>query len=310
MLLDTALAQGLQWLMDAMRLQPQKPLQIRTPKASSRAGAGLDLPSGDARDLYVDRRGGWILSTLILVWTLSAMSSSACAMSDPSPLAKETKMEEEYAGLREKMVVEQLEARDITQPEVLAAMRRVPRHEFVPEDYRAQSYEDHPLPISLNQTISQPYIVALMTQLLALDSTDRVLEVGTGSGYHAAVLSQIAGEVYSIEIIEELGQQAKKRLNRLGFDRVELRIGDGYQGWAEKGPFDAIILTAAPREIPRPLLKQLRVGGRMIVPVGDSVQVLELWTRTEQGYSSQRITAVRFVPMTGQAQAQAQAQGD
>ena len=301
-----------------MRIKPHKPPQKRSSKAASYAGAGPDRPSGDTRDLYadrsvdrcvyrsVDRWAGLILSALIFVWTLLAMSSSACAMSDPGSPAEETKIEEEYTGLREKMVVEQLEARDITQPEVLAAMRRVPRHEFVLEDYRAQSYEDHPLPISLDQTISQPYIVALMTQLLALDSTDRVLEVGTGSGYHAAVMSQVAGEVYSIEILEELGQQAKRRLNRLGFDNVELRIGDGYQGWAEKGPFDAIILTAAPREIPRPLLKQLRVGGRMIVPVGDSVQVLELWTRTEQGYSSERITAVRFVPMTGQAQTQAQ----
>jgi protein-L-isoaspartate(D-aspartate) O-methyltransferase len=207
-----------------------------------------------------------------------------------------------FAALREKMVTEQLGRRGIVQPEVLAAMRQVPRHRFVPPELEAEAYEDHPLPIGLDQTISQPYIVALMTQLLDLDADDRVLEVGTGSGYHAAVMSRLARQVYSIEIVEPLARQARARLRALGYSNVELRTGDGYRGWSDQAPFDAIILTAAPREVPEPLLEQLAVGGRMVLPVGGDVQTLQLITRTAQGFQSERITAVRFVPMTGEAQ--------
>jgi protein-L-isoaspartate(D-aspartate) O-methyltransferase len=200
------------------------------------------------------------------------------------------------------MVKEQIEARGVRQPEVLRAMEEVPRHLFVPESYRAEAYADHPLPIGWGQTISQPYIVALMTELLQVDGDDRVLEIGTGSGYHAAVLSRVAGRVYTIEILDELAEQAEWTLRELGYVNVTVRAGDGYQGWASEAPFDGIILTAAPPRVPQPLLEQLAVGGRMVVPVGSFVQDLKVITRTEDGYETRNVAPVRFVPMTGEAQ--------
>jgi protein-L-isoaspartate(D-aspartate) O-methyltransferase len=268
--------------------------------------------------------GGWLLSTATGACALgetdgreagrTATGTSAAALqpeatgpaATASPVRSRSTAGDRYAPLREKMVQEQLGRRGIVQPEVLAAMREVPRHRFVPPELEAEAYEDHPLPIGLDQTISQPYIVALMTQLLELDSDDRVLEIGTGSGYHAAVMSRVAGKVYSIEIVEALARRARTRLRELGYDNVELRAGDGYRGWSDQAPFDAIILTAAPREVPQPLLEQLAVGGRMVLPVGGDLQTLQLITRTEHGIESERITAVRFVPMTGEAQAQGQ----
>jgi protein-L-isoaspartate(D-aspartate) O-methyltransferase len=207
-----------------------------------------------------------------------------------------------WAGARRDMVELQIRDRGVHQPEVLRAMESVPRHLFVPEDLRDQAYGDAPLPIGRGQTISQPYIVALMTELLELDRGDKVLEIGTGSGYHAAVLSRVAGEVYTIEIIDQLGKQAKSTLQQLGYQNVHVRVGDGYQGWPEEQPFDAIILTAAPPKIPQPLIDQLKVGGHMVVPVGSFVQDLILLTKTAQGLEKRTVAPVRFVPMTGEVQ--------
>lgn len=198
------------------------------------------------------------------------------------------------------MVAEQMAARDIHDPRVLAAMRAVPRHEFVPEPLRDLAYQDRPLAIGHDQTISQPYIVALMTQLAALDERSRVLEVGTGSGYQTAVLAEIAAEVYSIEIVRPLAERTAATLARLGYTSVHLRIGDGHAGWPEAAPFDAILVAAAPAQVPQPLVEQLRVGGRLVIPVGDWNQELQVITRTEHGVERQSVLPVRFVPMTGE----------
>lgn len=200
------------------------------------------------------------------------------------------------------MVDLQLENRDIRDARVLAAMRRVPRHEFVLAEFRDHAYEDRALPIIENQTISQPYIVALMTQSAALRPTDRVLEVGTGSGYQAAVLGELAAEVYSIEIVEPLAESAAGLLERLGYSNVRVKYGDGYQGWEEHAPFDAILITAAAPRLPRPLVEQLKVGGRMVVPIDNEYghQDLVRYTKTEDGLEHDIITGVQFVPMTGE----------
>jgi len=190
----------------------------------------------------------------------------------------------------------------IRDPEVLAAMGEVRRHLFVPEWVRASAYEDHPLPIGHDQTISQPFVVAFMTEALRLKPTDEVLEIGTGSGYQAAVLAKIAKQVYTIEIVEPLGRQAAKVLDELGYRNVEVRIGDGYRGWPEHAPFDAIILTAAPDRVPEPLVEQLAVGGRLLAPVGSGYQELVLLEKTEEGVVRRSLLPVRFVPMTGEAQ--------
>ena len=212
--------------------------------------------------------------------------------------------EPRWGRLRERMVLEQIASRGIRDARVLAAMRSVPRHEFVPRAYRDEAYDDHPLPIEAEQTISQPYIVALMSELAGVSPGERVLEVGTGSGYQAAVLAAMGAEVYSIEIVEELARTAATRLKRLGYARVEVRYGDGYAGWPEHAPFDAIVVTAAPPKIPEPLKQQLAVGGRLVVPVGDAYQELVVVTRTASGLEERKSIPVRFVPMTGKAQRQ------
>lgn len=201
------------------------------------------------------------------------------------------------------MVAEQIERRGVKDPRVLEAMRKVPRHEFVPEDERHEAYDDRPLPIGHGQTISQPYIVALMTEALGLKGTEKVLEVGTGSGYQAAVLSGLAKEVFTIEIVEPLGKQAAEVLKRLGYKNVTTRIGDGYRGWREEAPFDAIIVTCAPDAVPEPLVHQLAEGGRMIIPVGPEgkAQQLVLLKKRHGKLHQQEILPVRFVPMTGEA---------
>ena len=203
---------------------------------------------------------------------------------------------------RELMVVQQLQARGITDPRVLDAMRKVPRHELIPEENRGDAYGDHPVPMGEGQTISQPLIVAYMTECLELKGTEKVLEVGTGSGYQAAILGELAGEVYTIEIVPSLAKRAAADLTRLGYANVHVREGDGYRGWAEEAPFDGIIITAAPPRIPQPLLDQLAVGGRLVVPVGIDVQQLVRITRTETGFNEERLVPVRFVPMTGEIQ--------
>src|SRR5437899_11073809 len=174
----------------------------------------------------------------------------------------------DFAAERQRMVQQQLEARGINDGRVLAAMAKVPREEFVPPESRAASYEDGPLPIGYGQTISQPYVVAFMTEQLDPKPTDRVLEIGTGSGYQAAVLAELVSKVYTIEIVEPLARRAEADLKRLGYTNVTVRAGDGYQGWPEAAPFDAIIVTCAPENVPEPLIAQLRDGGRMIIPVG------------------------------------------
>jgi len=208
----------------------------------------------------------------------------------------------ERAQEREAMVKRQLAERDIHDQRLLDAMRRVPRHMFIPENQRHEAYEDRPVPIGLRQTISQPYIVAYMTQALQLQEGDRVLEIGTGSGYQTAILGELVREVYTIEIISRLGERSKKSLADLGYRNICVRVGDGYKGWPDKAPFDAIIVTAAPPELPQPLLDQLKIGGRMIVPVGNIRQQLVFIQRTENGYEEKIMLPVAFVPMTGEAQ--------
>lgn len=203
---------------------------------------------------------------------------------------------------RAQMVVAQIQSRAVKDPNVLKAMRTVPRHAFVPEAQHGHAYADSPLPIGSDQTISQPYIVAFMTEALALDPNSVVLEIGTGSGYQAAVCAEIAREVYTIEIVEPLAKAATKRLKELGYPNVFVRAGDGYYGWPSKSPFDAIIGTAAARRVPGPLLEQLKPGGRMILPVEEAggFQYLILLTKDAQGRLHQKnVMPVRFVPMTG-----------
>ncbi len=199
------------------------------------------------------------------------------------------------------MVDTQIVARDITDKRVLSAMLAVPRHRFVPADFQAQSYEDYPVPIGSDQTISQPYIVAFMSEALKLKPEDKVLEIGTGSGYQSAVLSRLAREVYTIEILEPLGKRAAETLARLGYSNVHARIGDGYKGWPENAPFNAIIVTAASEHIPQALIDQLAPAGRLIVPVGVGLQSLVRVTRKANGkLEREQLLPVRFVPMTGQ----------
>jgi len=200
---------------------------------------------------------------------------------------------------REAMVAEQIEQRGVRDARTLAAMRTVPRHLFVPPALQAEAYADHPLPIGHDQTISQPYIVAFMTEALGLRGGETVLEVGTGSGYQAAVLAEIAARVYTIEIVAPLAEEARERLKRLGYRNVEVRAGDGYAGWPEKAPFDAVMVTAAAPHIPEPLKQQLKDGGRLVIPVGDESQELVVLTRTGTAYVEDRVLPVRFVPMTG-----------
>jgi protein-L-isoaspartate(D-aspartate) O-methyltransferase len=204
---------------------------------------------------------------------------------------------------RERMVTAQVAGRGVRDPRVLAAMRDVPRHRFVPESEQPYAYQDRPLPIGHGQTISQPYIVALMSELADVKAGDTVLEVGTGSGYQAAVLAEMGAKVYSIEILEALARRSKATLEELGYGKkVEVRHGDGYAGWPEHAPFDAIVVTAAPPEIPEPLKEQLKVGGRLVIPVGKYLQSLLRLTRTEKGFREESVIPVRFVPMTGKAQ--------
>ena len=209
--------------------------------------------------------------------------------------------DEELADQRRRMVETQIRRRGITRPAVLAAMERVPRHLFVPEEYIDLAYEDRPLPIGKEQTISQPYIVAYMTDALEISPTDRVLEVGLGSGYQAAVLGQLARNVYSIEILPELARKSARVLGELGYDNIHVRVGDGRGGWFEEAPFDAIIATAAPAEVPRALLDQLAPGGRMVIPLGTAAQELKRIRRSPDGerFDVTSLMGVRFVPMTG-----------
>lgn len=207
--------------------------------------------------------------------------------------------EEAFARMRQEMVDSTIRARGVSDAAVLRAMETVPRHRFVPENYLGQAYADHPLPIGYGQTISQPYIVALMTELLDLEPGERVLEIGTGSGYQAAVLAELVDEVYSIEIIPELAKSAAQRLRELGYDNVRTKQGDGYYGWEEHAPFDAIIVTCAPDHVPQPLVNQLAEGGRLVVPIGPPGGYQTLWqyVREAEGLKAYNLGGVRFVPL-------------
>jgi len=207
-----------------------------------------------------------------------------------------------YVDQRRKMVETQIKAQEVKDKAVLEAMCKVPRHLFVPPEMVGSAYDDNPLPIGHGQTISQPYIVALMTEVLQLKSDSKVLEIGTGSGYQTAILAELAAAVYKIEIVEPLVKPAQELLKSLGYQNIFFRYGDGYEGWPEEAPFDAIIVTAAPKRVPEPLVQQLAIGGRMTVPVGDYHQDLILLIKTEHGVQEKNITAVRFVPMTGKAE--------
>lgn len=200
------------------------------------------------------------------------------------------------------MVENQIEVRGVTDPAVLEAMRTVPRHEFVTQDNIDQAYADHPLPIGFGQTISQPYIVALMTETLQVETGDKVLEIGTGSGYQAAVLAEMDLEVYTVEIIPELAERARSDLEQLGYDNAQVISADGYFGWEEHSPYDAIIVTAAPDHLPQPLAQQLKEGGRLVIPIGPigAVQTLWLFEKIEGELEATNLGAVRFVPLTGE----------
>lgn len=208
--------------------------------------------------------------------------------------------QDEYAGLRNQMVETQIKARGVKDTNVLEAMKKVPRHLFVPSQYQSAAYKDRPLPIGQNQTISQPYIVAYMTEAIGPEADDVVLEIGTGSGYQAAVLAEIVKTVYTLEIIPELGMIAKEKLKILAYDNIEAKVSDGYYGWKEFAPFDAIVVTAAAEKIPEPLIEQLKEGGKMIIPVGSAneVQHLVLLTKKNGEAKIKNLFPVRFVPFT------------
>ncbi len=212
------------------------------------------------------------------------------------------KQQLDYDAMRQAMVKNQIIARGVKNQQVLDAMMKVPRHLFMEDSDARRAYADEPQPIGEGQTISQPYIVAFMTEQLKVDKTSRVLEIGTGSGYQAAVLSEIVDSVFTIEIIPELADKAKKTLHDLHYDNVIVRQGDGYSGWPEKALFDAIIVTAAPPNIPQLLLQQLKIGGKMVIPVGEYLQELVLINKSDSGIDMESILPVRFVPMTGKIQ--------
>jgi len=225
---------------------------------------------------------------------LAVLAVSGCGQK-PAPVG-------DLASERQGMVQEQLMSRGVRDERVLAAMNKVPREEFVPQDSRAASYTDQPLLIGYGQTISQPYIVAFMTEQLRPSSSDRVLEIGTGSGYQAAILAELVSEVYSIEIVGPLAKDAEGTLQRLGYKNVHVKVGDGYKGWPEEAPFDAIIVTCAPDKVPQPLVDQLKDGGRMVIPVGDRfAQELYLLEKKNGQLKQSATLPVRFVPMAGEA---------
>lgn len=232
------------------------------------------------------------------MWTVMALLGglfgTACpgAENPPDPTAR----------ARAGMVDRQIAARGVRDVRVLEVMRQVPRHLFVPPDQAALAYDDHPLPIGSGQTISQPYVVAFMTEQLRLTGTERVLEIGTGSGYQAAVLSRLARAVFSVEIRPELAAEATERLKAFGAENVRVRTADGFYGWPEEAPFDGILVTAAPERVPEPLLDQLAPGGRMVIPVGGFYQELKVIERTPDGLAERSVLPVRFVPFVGEAE--------
>jgi protein-L-isoaspartate(D-aspartate) O-methyltransferase len=246
------------------------------------------------------------LLVIILPWAVACggaeqTPTTAQATVSPSQTDPTAVIADPYAEEREALVQRTIVQRGVTDPDVLRAMRAVPRHRFVPDEYLGQAYADHPLPIGYGQTISQPYIVAWMTELLELEPEDRVLEIGTGSGYQAAVLAEIVNEVYSVEIVPELAASAVERLAALGHDDVVVKQGDGYFGWEAFAPYDAIIVTAAPDHLPQPLVNQLTEDGYIVIPIGPPGGFQTLWrfSQGEEGLQAENLGGVRFVPFTG-----------
>jgi protein-L-isoaspartate(D-aspartate) O-methyltransferase len=242
---------------------------------------------------------GFVAATLMFV-VLVASAAGCRAPGQSAPLG-EAGEQQRPAGLmpeaRRVMVDDQIEARGIRDPRVLAAMRKVPRERFVPPDVASLAYADQPLPIGHGQTISQPYIVAYMSEALQITERSKVLEIGTGSGYQAAILGELAREVYTIELIPALAERARETLANLGYTNVHVRAGDGYLGWPDEAPFDAIMVTAAPDHVPQPLVDQLAIGGRLVIPVGDLDQDMRILTRTAAGVQETVTIPVRFVPL-------------
>jgi len=238
------------------------------------------------------------LVTLLYVAALSILTA-ACSAADQEPRTHE---DEVWQFQRDIMVARQIAARGISDTAVLTAMGKVPRHLFVPRQYRANSYGDYPLPIEHGQTISQPFIVAAMAELLKPDSSSRILEIGTGSGYQAAILAEIVDSVFTIEIVAPLARRAAQLLDSLGYANVVVKAGDGFVGWPEHAPFDGIIVTCAPSNVPKPLVEQLAEGGRMVIPVGEITQELVVLTKEADSLIRESFFPVRFVPMTGEAQ--------
>ena len=238
-------------------------------------------------------------------YLLVVVALVACGKKDEPPPAKQEKQVEKYDPYRvdrERMVERTIATRGVTDERVLEAMRRVPRHELVPDDVRANAYEDRPLPIGFTKTISQPYIVAAMTEAVKLRPGDKVLEIGTGSGYQAAVLAEMGNDVYTIEIMPELADRARADLKRIGYADVHVRAADGYAGWPDAAPFDAIIVTAAAPNIPGTLFDQLATGGRMVLPVGEDDQILQVVTKTKDVPQVDTLFEVRFSQMVGEPQ--------
>ena len=241
-------------------------------------------------------------SFLICIFSLLLLFLSSCALPQQAQhnSLSEIQLEQNnnsFSEKRQQMVSEQIKRRGITNQRVLEAMSKVPRHYFVPPHLAHLAYIDSPLPINHGQTISQPYIVAYMTDIADIKSEDKVLEIGTGSGYQAAILGELAQEVYTIEIIPELGEKARKTLKKLGYDNIHLRIGDGYKGWPEQAPYNRILVTAAPEDIPPVLIEQLALKGKMVIPIGKYFQQIVIITKTNDGIIKQKTIPVRFVPM-------------
>ena len=247
----------------------------------------------------------WRWVRLLMVLPLGFTVTCAVGSTKPADsagLVMQESQSSQRAAERDFMVERQIRARDVSDPRVLSALQAVPRHRFIPDELQEVAYADTPLPIGQGQTISQPYIVAYMTEALRLPADAKVLEVGTGSGYQAAVLAELAGEVYTIEIVPELAAASRALLRKLGYDNVHVRQGDGYRGWPDEAPFDGIIVTAAPDHVPSPLVEQLAEGARLIIPVGERSQAMTIVTKGVDGSTVQVTLPVRFVPMTGEAQ--------
>jgi protein-L-isoaspartate(D-aspartate) O-methyltransferase len=271
--------------------------ELKRPLRNSLNGFG----AGNMQGKHQEKIAVWLVLAGVLLFATATPVCQGPAPSRPStaPVRQDT---DAYRKAREAMVQQQIASRGVRNQRVLEAMRKVPRHLFVPLQMQPYAYLDTPLPIGNNQTISQPYIVGFMTEALKLKPGDRVLEVGTGSGYQAAVLSELVREVYSIEIVKPLATEAAERLRRLGYANVTVRAGDGYRGWPEAAPFDAIMVTAAPDHVPQTLLDQLATDGRLILPVGKYFQSLTRIQRTAKGFKRENLLPVRFVPMTGEAE--------